>query len=278
MARMRMLRASSNFPSGVPPTPTPTPTPRFMRLERHLTHSDSSGDCLGVIYVVIRGCIGADLGPYFTQTLIIEMRHLDVKRIQRHFLVDGKRQQPSSHGEHKSRSALGVFNFISPLNHAALAHFLFMKIEIGSECRKKELKRGSVVVVAAAVAVVAARQLFGWLGEEDCRLHLEVTDVPIKLSSALLLHSLLFFYSWSHKYNGSIMLPCIVSCIFLAGMDTKHCTRSIFPTCDLEVKHIVSPGPKLKGVLLQKAAFFTSKTLIPLLTCHLTHTHTHTQL
>lgn len=71
-----------------------------------------------------------------------------------------------------------------------------------------------------------------------------------------MLHSLLFFYSWSHEYNGSIMLPCIVSCIFLAGMDTKHCTRWIFPTWDLEVKQSVSPGPKLKGVLLHKAAFF----------------------
>lgn len=140
-----------------------------------------------------------------------------------------------------------------------------MKIEIGSECREKELKRGSVEVVAAA-AVVVARQLFGWLGEEDCRLHLEVTDVPIKLSSALLLHSLLFFYSRSHEYNGSIMLPCMVSCIFLAGVDTKHCTRSVFPTWDLEVKHIVSPGPKLKGVPLQKAAFLTSY--------QLTRTHT----
>lgn len=123
------------------------------------------------------------------------MRHLDVKRIQRHFLVHGNRQLPRSHEEHKSRSALGVFNFISALNHAALAHFLFMKIEIGSECRKMELKRVSFGTVA--VAVVATRRLvFGCLGEKDCRLHLEVTDVPIKLCFALLLQSLLFFYSW----------------------------------------------------------------------------------
>lgn len=219
----RLLRASSNLTSGGLPPPTPfptsTPSPSFMRLERHLTHSDSSSDCPGVIYVVIRDCIGADRGPYFTQTLIIEMRHLDVKRIQRHFLVDVKRQQASSHREHKSRSALGVFNFIYPLNHAALAHFLFMKIEIRSSVKRWSWN---------------TQLLLGWLGEEDCRLHLEVTDVPMKLSSALVLHML--FYSWSYEYNGSIMLPCIVSCIYLAGMDTKHCTHSIFPTWDLEVK------------------------------------------
>lgn len=89
----------------------------------------------------------------------------------------------------------------------------------------------------------------------DCRLHLEVTDVPIKLSSALLLQSLLFFYSWSYEYNGSIMLPCILSYITGAGMDTKGCT---FPIWDLEVKHSNSPWPKFKGIIVQKAAFFTS--------------------
>lgn len=159
LARMKILRPSSNFPGGCPlPHSHSHSLPQFHATGASPDSLQEQQRVSGRDLCSHKGCTGADLGQSFTQTLIIEMRHLDVKRIQRHFLVDGKRQQPRSHGEHKSRSALGVFNFISALNHAALAHFLFMKIEIGSECGKMEWKGLSVVAVAVAVA---AMRLFG---------------------------------------------------------------------------------------------------------------------
>lgn len=52
--------------------------PLSLSLGCFLSRSDSSADCQGVIYAVIRAVL-ADISPYFIMTLIIEMRHLGVK-------------------------------------------------------------------------------------------------------------------------------------------------------------------------------------------------------
>lgn len=174
------------------------------------------------------------------------MRHLDIKRIQRHFLVDGKRHQPLSHGEHNSCSALGVFNLISALNHAALAHFLFMKIEIGSECRKMDLEAS--VLWPCLWLQQGSRCLGAWVRKTaDCTW--KWLTFLLNCPLFYLPQSLLFFYSWSHEFNGSIMLLCIVSCNSLAGEDTKQRTCTTLLSWDLELKHSNLRWPKLSTLL-----------------------------
>lgn len=57
----------------------------FMSLERCLSCWDSSADCDLYSH---KSCTVADLGPYFILTLIIEMRHLGVRRNPVRFLAE----------------------------------------------------------------------------------------------------------------------------------------------------------------------------------------------
>lgn len=61
-------------------SPSLTLSPSFMSLERQMSGSDLCSH---------KGCTVADLGPYFILTLIIEMRHLSVKRNPSLFFTKG---------------------------------------------------------------------------------------------------------------------------------------------------------------------------------------------